>query len=342
MHERRLFYPFLLILLFAGVSCRISPGQGSDASTPPTPTAAGETSPQVDAGGSLDFVTGLNEYIIEVDETPREFLVYVPPTYDPQSPTPVVFMYHGSNQRGPLMYSNTSWSDHADEHGFIVVYPTSWEYRLLDENGLHEKWNTRSMDQMVVDPAALKDDIRFTRVMVDLVIETFNVDEDRIFASGFSNGGGFVMTRLMVEMRDVFASFTVSGNARWEKPEAALEGILADLYVVLGTRDDKVSEGRGIPLPFPFQADEITANEAFSTMFEATTSILSLADTYTVEEAPLYTTFTFDQSLVGADNVFHFRMVKGMFHVYNNGEKVPQGFDAAELFWNFFMEHPRD
>lgn len=304
----------------------------------PTATAA----PTDLAIGPLSFETGRNDYVTLVDGDPRVFLIYVPPGYDPGTPTPVVFMFHGSNQGGPLMYENTGWTAKADAENFIVVYPTAWKYPLLDETGLHTKWNSFSLYTQVVPGTELKNDVHFVQVMVAVVEATFNVDTRRLYATGFSNGGGFVLSRLVIDMPDVFAAFATCGAAL--AGEAALDslptGINTSVYSVIGTQDEKVSEGSGHALPLPFVAEEIAADSLFQDVFATTTTILSLEPTFTAEYAqPAYDTLTFNTSLVGADNVFIFRMVNNIGHVYPSGDNNRHGLNVADDFWAFFQQH---
>ncbi len=344
----------LLTLVLAALACRAGGNQNVPAPagnpTPvgqATPTGVtppldpGQDEPDESAPAPLEFVTGRNDYTITVDDTPREFLVYIPGGYDASQPTPVVFMFHGSNQGGPLMYETTAWAAQAEADNLIIVYPTGWKYPLLDESGLHTKWNSAKLVNEVMPGTELKDDVKFVRTMLDLLKATFNVDAGRIFATGFSNGGGFVLTRLMIEMNNVFAAFAVSGSGLFGETDLSVipTGLSPDLYIVLGTNDDKISEGTGHPLPFPVGEAAITADPLFQNLFANATTLLSLSPGHsTVEESGNFTTFTFSESLIGADNVFIFRMVEGMFHVYANGDKVPKGFNVSELFWAFFEE----
>ena len=53
----------------------------------------------------------------------REYLLYVPGSYDRARPTPLVISLHAL-ALGPAAQMETSqWNKVADEHGFIVVYP---------------------------------------------------------------------------------------------------------------------------------------------------------------------------------------------------------------------------
>jgi polyhydroxybutyrate depolymerase len=275
----------------------------SAAPTIPSPPTIAPTSTNP-AIAPLGFVTGRNDYVINVDDTPRKFLVYVPQGYDPSRPTPVVFMFHGSNQGGPLMYENTGWAAKADQENFIVVFPTSWKYPLLSEAGVHEKWNTPGTAQDVPPGTELKDDVHFMRLILDNLMATFNVDDKRIFASGFSNGGGFVITRLMLEMNDVFAAFAASGAGLIGEGDASdiTFTVNASLYNTIGTDDNKISEGQDIPVPFPFAGDDIVNDPNFGLLLQKTTSLLGLDMSHTVESDPAFTRLTFNKSLVGADN----------------------------------------
>lgn len=345
--KSKIIFVSLLIAAILLTSCRFNrpDARGGNATdvpvTEPAVSIASSTpEPQIQ---SLQFTTGRNDYVIEVDNTPREILVYVPVGYDPNRPTPVVIMYHGSNQGGPIMYENTNWNTYADQENFIVVFPTSWKYRLIGEPGMQDKWNSTKMQQLVEPGTELKDDVKFTRVILETLEATFNVDTTRLYATGFSNGGGFVLSRLIPEMNDVFAAYSTSGAAIYG--EAALDviptGITASLYSVIGANDNKISEATGLPTPFPIQPDELFNHQLFNTMFLNTTTLLSLENTYEVHQEGESAVMVFDKSLVGANNQYVFRMVRGLFHVYPSGDNNPQGLDMTPIFWEFFMQYQK-
>ncbi len=312
------------------------------APTLPPPTVALAT--HVPERVALEFTTGRNDYVVEVDKTPREMLVYVPAGYDPNTPTPVVFMFHGSNQGGPLMYANTGWAAKAEQENLIVVYPTSWKYFLVTENRVSEKWNTVGLQEIVRPGAELKDDVKFVRVMVEYLTATFNVDTGRLYATGFSNGGGFVLSRLLPEMHATFAAFATSGAGlgSGESGELPEDSIDASLYSVMGSDDEKIGEGTGHALPFPVLAPDIAADPVLKVLLGATLQVLALDPAYEeAYERPSFTTMTFATSLTGAGNEFIFRMVNNMGHVYPSGDNNRAGLNVADLFWDFFVRHAR-
>jgi len=343
----------LIVFVIAAIlltSCRFNrPDErsGNPTSGPNTPavtappvafTSEAQTQTQV-----LQFAPGRNDYILEVDGTPREFILHIPSGYDPNIPTPVVVMIHGTNQSGAVMYENTGWADTAEAENIIVAFPTGWKYPLVGENGLHEKWNTPGTATEVEPGTELKDDVKFIRTMIEDLKVTFTVDNKRIFASGFSNGGGFVITRLIPEMNDVFAAFSNVGSGLIGKGEVedVSVKINASLYSILGTNDNKLAEGQGIPVPFAFTEQEIVNDPIFSAMFDKTIALLNLQKSYMVESDTDFTRFTFAKSNAGADNEYVFMMIRGMGHVYPSEDKSRAGVNAADIFWDFFLKHPK-
>lgn len=251
-------------------------------------------------------------------------------------------MFHGSNQSGNIMYENTDWVNKAEKETLIVIFPTGWEYPLVSEPGLHEKWDSENLEKEIVPGTKIKDDIKFTRTLLDLAKSNFNIDNKRIFASGFSNGGGFVLTRLIPKMHADFTAYAISGTGLFGNGEGNGTSIIpvnTSLYVIIGTQDEKVSLGTGLERPFPIQPDDIVNDVVFHQMMVNTTTLLGLSMDYSVETDSPSTIFTFRNSTSGTKNEFIFRMVKGLFHEYPAGDNNAPGVNASDLFWDFFLSH---
>jgi polyhydroxybutyrate depolymerase len=338
---------YLLGIALSLSSCRLSNrGNSAQETTAPAesqPTAAAPSSTaEVEA---LSFQTGRNDYVTKVDGDPREFIVHVPAGYDAGQTTPVVFMFHGSNQGGQLMYENTKWASKADAENFIAVFPTSWKYPLVGETGTHTKWNDPTLYLIAEPGTELKDDVKFVKTMLAQIEATFNVDQKRLFATGFSNGGSFVSSSLLFQMNDTFAAFAICGSGIKLGNENFIDNFPTDiatsLFSILGTEDEKLSEATGHARPFPFDADGILADELFGPMLTNTASLLGLDPTqYIHKDENGYTGFQFNQSVIGADNEYIFLMVNKMGHIYPSVDNNRYGLNAAELFWDFFMKHP--
>src|SRR5881398_3423078 len=54
----------------------------------------------------------------------REYVLYVPRSYNRAEPTALVISLHGAGMWGAAQKETSQWNRVADEHGFIVVYPS--------------------------------------------------------------------------------------------------------------------------------------------------------------------------------------------------------------------------
>ncbi len=108
----------------------------------------------------------------------REFLLHVPPQHDAEHPVPLVLSLHGGAGWPALQRDHSGWNDLADEHGFLVAYP---------EGTLHELpirgW------RVLEDGHGLQRDVQFISDLIDHLVRTWNVDPDRVYVNGLSNGG---------------------------------------------------------------------------------------------------------------------------------------------------------
>lgn len=143
---------------------------------------------------------------LDVDGVSRSFLVHVPANYDPQRPTPVVLVFHGTAMNARMMATYSGMSQKADDAGFIAVYPNGTGPTKInlffDAGGLPEpeEGKTRA------------DDVAFTARMLDDLEAVLSVDRRRVFAAGFSNGG-MMCYRLAAEMSGRIAAIaSVAGT----------------------------------------------------------------------------------------------------------------------------------
>ena len=105
----------------------------------------------------------------------REYLLYVPRSYDRARRTPLVISIHGAALGPAAQMEISQWNKVADEHEFIVVYPSG--------TGFPKVWPMKP-------EAALKSDVRFISELIDRLEADYNIDPARIYADGLSNGGG--------------------------------------------------------------------------------------------------------------------------------------------------------
>jgi polyhydroxybutyrate depolymerase len=107
----------------------------------------------------------------------RDYLLYVPKSYDRHSPTPLVISMHGAGLWGAAQRETSRWNELADKQGFIVVYPSG-----VGGKGVRV-WRAEP------GPSLMKD-VRFISELIDTLKASYNIDSTRIYANGLSNGGG--------------------------------------------------------------------------------------------------------------------------------------------------------
>jgi polyhydroxybutyrate depolymerase len=137
----------------------------------------------------------------------RKYLLYVPESYDTNTPTPLVISIHGFVQWPAHQQTLSGWNSLAYEHGFIVVYPQGTGFPL--------RWNTQPTEDK---PDAMTEDVQFFSDLIDALSQDYNIDQSRIYANGMSNGGG--MTHLLAcELSDRIAAIGGVAGAyihQWE------------------------------------------------------------------------------------------------------------------------------
>jgi polyhydroxybutyrate depolymerase len=317
------------------------------------PTSAADPASSVapeSVAAALQFGPGRNDYTIEVDGQEREFIVHVPASYVAGQPAPLVFMFHGTSQNGEKFWQDSGWKEKGEAEGIITVYPTALRYFVTDDNRIATKWTYSEIDTILRPTAQVHDDVEFVRAMVARIEATWDIDPARVYATGFSNGGSFTESRLLMEMPDVFAAVAVAGSGVLPPSyhvTPSEETSQRSLYILIGTNDDKVfgnptAVASGITDDFPSTPEEFVAHPYIQGIFGRWFSVLELDTTYTAEVGrPLRETLTFDQSLTGAPNELRIRVVRGMFHIYPGpSDEARIGFQACDLFWDFFREHP--
>ncbi|APT82577.1 alpha/beta hydrolase family esterase [Corynebacterium ammoniagenes] len=127
----------------------------------------------------------------------RKFILHMPASYQPGKKWPVVLAFHGWKETAGMMEGYTEM----DAAEAIMVYPY----------GKDGAWAPAPYAKTTGT-----EDIQFARDIVDSLRATYAVDDDRIFATGMSNGGGFA-AYLGCQMPDVFTS-VATVSAAYYKP----------------------------------------------------------------------------------------------------------------------------
>lgn len=122
--------------------------------------------------GSGDYVAA-----IKSGKRFRTFRLHVPPKYGVEKPVPLILAFHGSSASASVIERETGLDQWADSMNFLVVYP----------EGLHRGWNIGECCRY----SFMKniDDVQFARDLIRVLKNNMSVDANRVFATGYSDGG---------------------------------------------------------------------------------------------------------------------------------------------------------
>jgi polyhydroxybutyrate depolymerase len=264
----------------------------------------------------------------------REYLLHVPHTYDPAEPTPLVISLHGG-AAWPAHQKNLShWNRLADEHGFIVVYPSGTPQLF----GIVRIWRTT--------PADVMQDVHFISALIDTLEAAYNIDPSRIYANGMSMGGSMAFA-LSCTLSDRVAAIGMVAAAQSLPSSWCTDTRPVPTMAFHGAADPIVPYDGG-PLGDPFnpvkpvypavrdfvaiwaQRNQCAANPVESTI---ASDVVRFAYQDCAEGAP----------------VVLFTLLEGG-HTWPGGKPLPEWYagatntsiDATAALWAFFREHAAD
>jgi len=201
---------------------------------------------------------------LRVGELERTYRLYLPRGYGSDSASPLVLAIHGyTGTAEALENEDASFSRHADEHDYVVVYPQATGFEV--EGKMVTSWNdlacnaspgpegpicTEDADDYPTPPecgaprecdwCSCHDDVGFIGALLDELGATLCLDLNRVYATGVSNGAMFAH-RLGCDLSDRFAAIApVAGTIAKGfncSPPATQKISMINFY---GTRDGVV------------------------------------------------------------------------------------------------------
>lgn len=176
-------FPLVYLLAFTLMGCTTSAEKITSTKVSTSPSTS--TSANSNSGVRTVAVKGIN----------RTFILYVPKRYDPANKTPLVIDYHGLFGNGAGHMQSSGYKEIADAEGIIVAFP----------DGIDSAWNIGPCCTFSRDV----DEVAFAHAIVAQAQHDLNIDENRIYAAGFSNGGGMAQY-LACHAADFFAAIAPS------------------------------------------------------------------------------------------------------------------------------------
>ena len=279
------------------------------------------------------------------------YQLYVPSSYTPATPVPLVVALHGCTQTADGFRALTRWDAVAEAKGFIVLFPQQ------DASSNQMKcWNfflDTSMHRGAGDPARIA-------AVTSLIENTYNVDPHRVFVAGLSAGGG--MSSVMgATYPDYFAAIGVASGCEYAST-ATCAGYKSADPVQAGQAAYREMGPRARPLPFiAFQGDKDTTvpPENGDQLVQQWLLTNDLADdgaangsvasrpAKTLSGSPSasrpYTIRTYQDKAKAELGTYW--LISGMTHAWSGGDGSqpyadPAGPDATTAMYEFFMRHP--
>ncbi len=163
----------------------------------------------------------------------RPAKVFIPTPYDPEQSYPLVILLHGFGSDGEQQNIYLGLSTHVSSKQYILVTP----------NGTQNAQGSRFWN---ATPACCDfeetgvDDVAYVRSLIAEAKETYNVDHDRVYTLGHSNGG-FLSYRLACEAADVITGIaTIAGSTFNDPAECQPATPAVSVLAVHGTADDTI------------------------------------------------------------------------------------------------------
>lgn len=273
-----------------------------------------------DSNNNEDCYSNSNAQTIVHDGMNREYVLYVPDSYDGTVEVPLMIVFHGyGGIASEFMNGNTDGNADmrflAESDTFILVYPQG----TCLNGGSH--WNPCPLGG---DNKSEADDVSFVEAMISDISSQYNVNMERIYAAGYSNGGmmAYGLANYKSDLIAAVASVSgamldCTGPTTHPMPVVHLHGTSDDVLPYDGSSECSSAQST---LDYWINVNNTTTTPTMST---------DNTGGMTIEH------YIYDQgdSLVSVE---HYKYIEGG-HVWFSS--TFQGKNTSELVWNFVSRY---
>lgn len=259
----------------------------------------------------------------------RSYQLYVPKSYNPKSPAPLVITLHGYSSKPSDAVYSSRWNDLADKEGFITVYPLGI--------GTPTYWHTSGV---AYSGRNAQMDVQFFSDLIDQLEGKYNIDPARIYVNGISMGGGMSHVLACTLADRVAAVGGVSGAYNY--PSEKCDPSRPVPFIAFhGTEDSTVPYDGGVLQQYNITYPSIP--EFIKSWAEQN----QCSETSAVPQEGEISSVSYTHCSQNADVVLY--TVIGGGHTWPGDQPSPtesvwgytaQQIDATQLMWQFFKEHP--
>ncbi len=129
----------------------------------------------------------------------RTFWIHLPPNLDTTRAVPLVIVFHGAGDNGLNIKRFSDFDKVADDLNVVMVYP----------DAAHENWAEgigARADKLGIN------DVGFVKDIINKLHADLNIDLNRVYAVGFSQGG-FFTHRLVVDLWDKITAYATVASS---------------------------------------------------------------------------------------------------------------------------------
>jgi polyhydroxybutyrate depolymerase len=277
---------------------------------------------------------GMTRHDITVETTPRTYYYHLPKAYS-GTKTPVVFFFHGGGGEAISFARNIHLCERADDNSFIAVapegYDNHWEYGVPHPGKTYVN------------------DLAFVNKMMEQLQKEFNVDQDRIYFAGFSDGGWFTqwLTYHIPNKMAAAAAVCALEPVDWLSKYGDSHPRLPILFM-FGTEDPRMHWSGGIT---PNKTKVISANATVQSWLLANrcsqkAETVAFPNKCHSDGSRVDASFYRGRDLENPAVAFY-RIIGGG-HAWPGGARtssangnVNEDIDATQEIWNFFKRHKK-
>jgi len=183
-----------------------------------------------------------NKKNIIVNKIKRSYITKFPNNYDTDKKIPLIIALHGNGsnwKKFNRVTTRNTLEKEANRNDMLLIFPEGKDNHWSDGREKHS-------------PAQQKyDDVKFISELIDLAIDKYNVNPDKVFVTGMSNGG-FMAIRLAIELTEkISAVVSVSAQMSLKIQFLQLDKPIS-FMLINGTDDPIVPYHGGEMKPFKF------------------------------------------------------------------------------------------
>ena len=311
--------PFYFIFLALLVSCGGGSGSGNSNNE-----MQGQTNPSQPDKNENCISYGINSQKCSLihNNLERYYIIYRPTSSTPEDNLPVLFALHGYGSTAEIHKSYTQYEPLAEKNRFIVVYPQGYKLETQLING-SSHWNSGAWTI-----GSNIDDVSFISTLIEIVASKINIDRNRVYSSGMSNGG-FMSYHLACNLSSKIAAVaSVTGSMSVQTYESCNPAHPIPVLQIHGTTDATV----------PFQGNSALGMTSINDVLDYW-SLYNACDTdptsIVMDYFDIEISVQYDAYLNCLNNVqVELYKIEGMGHTWPY--KGRYGISATEKIWEFF------